>query len=142
MKKQFTIIALLMVAGLSFTSCRGYEREQGELDATSKGKQQLYEAQYGKQASIETAKANKASAKLNAETQVIKAKADAEARIINAQAEATTRIMGAEAKAKANIMLNQSLTPALIDYLEVDRWNGVLPTTVAGSGANTIVGLK
>jgi regulator of protease activity HflC (stomatin/prohibitin superfamily) len=140
--KKVTLMIMLAVAGISFTSCRGYEREQGELDATSKGKQQLNEARYSKQAKIETAKANKESAKLNAETQVIKAKANAEARIIDAQAEAKTRVMGAEAKAKANMLLNQSLTPGLIDYLEVERWNGVLPTTVAGSGANTIVGLK
>lgn len=142
MKRKVTIVLMLMVASMSFTSCYDFNREQAEKDAKSKGRQILFESESSKKAKIETAKANKASAKLNAETQVIKAKADAEARIIQARAEATTRIMGAEAKAKANIMLSRSLTPELIDYLEVERWNGTLPTTVAGSGANTIVGLK
>lgn len=141
MKKVTVIFAVLLMA-ISVTSCRGYEREQGELDATSKGKQSLNEARYSKQAKIETAKANKESAKLEAETKLTRAKADAEAAIIKARAEATTRIMGAESKAKANMLLNRSVTPELIQYLTVERWNGQLPSTTVGSGTSSIINLK
>lgn len=139
--KKVTLIVALLLTGISFTSCRGYEREQGELDATSKGKQQLNEARYSKQAKIETAKANKESAKLEAETKLIKAKSSAAASVIKNEAEARNRVITAESKAKANRLISQSVTPSLIDYMEADRWNGKLPTVV-GAGSNTIVDLK
>ena len=39
----------------------------------------------------------------------------------------------AEAQARANRMLAESMTPTLVQYRMVDKWNGVMPT-VAGGG--------
>lgn len=50
--------------------------------------------------------------------------------------------MNAEAEARANELLQQSITPAILEYFKIEKWNGKLPTTSVGSGSSTIIGLK
>ena len=61
-----------------------------------------------------------------------------EANLAKAQAEAEAMIMKAEAEAEANELLAQSITPALLEKMYYEKWNGVLPT-VYGDSANPIV---
>ena len=44
-----------------------------------------------------------------------------------AQAEAEAMNMLAEAEAKANELLSQSMTPALLEKMYYEKWNGELP---------------
>lgn len=141
MKNKVAIFALLALT-LSVTSCRGYEREQDRLDKESEGKGALLKAESTKKVAIEQSKADYESAKLDALTKVTKATSSAEAKLIAAKAEATARIMQAESQAKANELLNSSITPAIIEYNKVNRWNGKLPETSVGGGSSTIIGLK
>lgn len=57
-----------------------------------------------------------------------------------AQAEAEAMIMLAEAEAKANELLSQSMTPALLEKMYYEKWDGKLPT-IYGSDATSIVQL-
>jgi regulator of protease activity HflC (stomatin/prohibitin superfamily) len=139
--KKATLLFALAVAAISFTSCRGYEREQDRLDRESEGKGELLKAESTKKVKIEQAKADLESAKLDAQTKVTEATAAAQTRIIKAKAEAEERIISAGSKAKANRLISESVTPQLIDYMKTDRWNGKLPTVV-GAGSNTIIDLK
>ena len=50
-----------------------------------------------------------------------------EANLARAQAEAEAMIMLAEAEAKANELLSQSMTPALLEKMYYEKWNGELP---------------
>lgn len=50
-----------------------------------------------------------------------------EANLVKAQAEAEAMIMKAEAEAKANDLLAQSITPALLEKMYYEKWNGELP---------------
>ena len=50
-----------------------------------------------------------------------------EANLAKAQAEAEAMIMLAEAEAKANDLLSQSMTPALLEKMYYEKWNGELP---------------
>jgi len=97
MKKTYFLIAVLCAVCMTGCSgCRQYSRDQGELDATSKGKQTLLEAEYSKSAMIEEAKAVQASSLLNAETKVTIAKAEAQAEIERAKGVAeANKIIGA-----------------------------------------------
>lgn len=140
--KKLLLVSVLATMALSVTSCRGYEREQDRLDKESEGKGSLLKAESTKKVAIEQAKADLESAKLDAQTKITKARSSAEAKLISAKAEATSRIMQAESQAKANQLLNSSITPAIIEYNKINRWNGKLPETSVGSGANTIIGLK
>lgn len=141
MKRVFLTVAVLMSA-ISLTSCREYSREQDRLDKESDGKGDLLKAESTKKVMIEQAKADLEAAKLDAQTKVTKAEASAQAKLINAEASAKASIMKAEAESKANILLQQSITPSILEYFKIEKWNGKLPTTSVGTGSSTIIGLK
>ena len=123
---------VLVILGLSLTlfSCNDYQRQQNQLDAESEGKAILLKAESSKKADIEQAKANYESAKLDALTKLEKAKAESQA-----------ILMKAESQAKANRLLNESITPEILEFNKINRWNGVLPTTTLGN-QNSIINLK
>ena len=50
-----------------------------------------------------------------------------EAALAKAEADATATIMAAEAQAKANGLLSESMTPALLEMMYYEKWNGELP---------------
>ena len=62
------------------------------------------------------------------ENEVAEARAQADKDVAKAEGESKASLMRAEADAKANQKLAQSLTPTLVDYLKIQKWNGVLPT--------------
>lgn len=63
-----------------------------------------------------------------------------DANIAKAEAEAQAMIMLAEAEAKANELLSQSMTPALLEKMYYEKWNGELPY-IYGDGATPIVNI-
>ena len=141
--KKVILIASTLFLTLSFSSCtRGYEREQDRLDKESNGKGQLLEAESTKKVKIEQAKAEYESAKLDAQTKILQANASASALVIKSRSQAQARIIEAESQAKANDMMSRSITPEIIEYNKVNRWNGKLPTTSVGSGASTLITIK
>ena len=64
-------------------------------------------------------------------------KAEAQKRIEKARGEAQAILQVAKAKSKANHIISRSLTPALINYNKIEKWNGTLPK-VTGSQSNLI----
>lgn len=94
---------------------------------------------------VETEQAQQVSVeKAAAERRIITANAEAEERAILAQAdadvariEADVKAYAIEKEAEANQRLASSLTDALISYLKVSRWNGVLPS-ITGSATPII----
>jgi regulator of protease activity HflC (stomatin/prohibitin superfamily) len=137
--KKVTFFAVALLA-VSLTSCRGYEREQDRLDKESNGKGMLLEAESTKKVAIEQAKADFESAKLDAQTKITKSEAEAKSKMIQAETDAKVRMLHAESQAKANALLDKSITPSLIEYNKINRWNGKLPTVVGTSG--TLVNIK
>jgi len=123
---------VLFIFGLSFAlfSCNDYQRQQNQLDAESDGKSILLKAESEKKADIEQAKANYESAKLDALTRVEKAKSESQAILLKA-----------ESQAKANRLLNESITPEILEFNKINRWNGKLPTTTLGN-QGSIINLK
>lgn len=70
---------------------------------------------------LETLKVQREQAKVQAEKLKIDAKGKAEAKVIEAKAQA-----------KANRILRKSLSPVLVQYETVKRWNGQLPIVTGG----------
>lgn len=66
-----------------------------------------------------------------AERKRIAAQAAADVQKINAEAEAYAVKIQAEAQAEANKKINESLTTELINYNQVNRWDGKLPTVTS-----------
>lgn len=76
-------------------------------------------------------------AETDKKTAIVNAQAEAEKKVIAAQAEADAIKAKADAQAEANEKLNKSLTKELVDYQQIQKWDGKLPQ-VSGS-AGTIV---
>lgn len=69
-----------------------------------------------------------------AQQQLLKAETEKQTAITNAEAEAEATRIKAEAEAAANKALTESLTPELIEYNKIEKWDGKLPQ-VTGSSA-------
>lgn len=73
-----------------------------------------------------------------AEQQSMQAKYVADKAIQDAQAE----INRAKGQAEAQRLLQSSLTPAMLQKLYLEKWNGVLPTVQSGTGSGLMMNLK
>lgn len=69
-----------------------------------------------------------------AENEVQRATAEAQIAIAQSQGRGESVLIEAKLQAEANVVLARSITPALIDYKKIEKWDGKLPTV---SGGNT-----
>jgi regulator of protease activity HflC (stomatin/prohibitin superfamily) len=93
--------------------------------------------------SVTTALNNKIKANQLAsqkENELRQAQADAAKRVATAKGIADALLIDAKAQAEANKILNASITPNLIKYQTVEKWNGTLPQVTSDGG--TIISLK
>lgn len=72
-----------------------------------------------------------------AQQKLLKTETEKQTKITEAEAEAEAIKIRAEAEAEANRILSQSITPELVEYNKIERWNGELPR-VTGGGASAI----
>lgn len=77
-------------------------------------------------------------AEAQAKKEVAKSEGEAMQKKALAEGEASAILTEAEAQAKANKILSESLTPALIEYRKIDKWNGQLPQ-FSGTGFNPLI---
>ncbi len=94
--------------------------QQSKLKAEIEQAQQTHEAQQ------------------QAERQKIAAEAEANVQKIEADAAAYAIRTKAEAEAEANRLVAESLTDELLQYTEINQWDGQLPTYMAGGDATTV----
>ncbi len=71
-------------------------------------------------------------AEAEAKKKTIQAEVDAKNKVIAAEADAKAIKARADAQASANKTISESLSPSLIQYQTIEKWNGVVPK-VAGS---------
>lgn len=78
---------------------------------------------------------------LQKQIEVTQAEADARKNEAYAEGDAQANIIRATADAKANQLRSQSLTPALIQWTAIQKWDGVRPK-VEGAGSGLLVNVK
>lgn len=88
------------------------------------------------------AKNSSIQAKLAAENQAKQAMAEATVIKARAEGEATATLVKAKAEAEANRLKQATLTPLLVEMERIRKWDGSYPTTMLGSGANTMFNIK
>jgi len=93
----------------------------------------LQEAIIAKTKSVQQAEASK--------QQAIAAQADGQRKIAVAKADSAESIINASAQALAIRLKQKELTPNYIEYKKIEKWDGRLPSTVAG-GSGTLINLK
>lgn len=64
---------------------------------------------------------------LRSQNELQKKQFEAEQRVIEAEGEAKATLTRAEAQAKSNRMLAESITPTLVEYRRIERWDGKMP---------------
>ncbi len=58
---------------------------------------------------------------------------EAQQKVVTAKGEAESILVVAQGQAKANEALSRSLSPILVQYKSIERWNGVLPQVSGGA---------
>jgi hypothetical protein len=74
-----------------------------------------------------------------AENQRQVAVADAERKIAQARGDSAKSVIEAAGRAEAIKKEQLSLTPLYIEYIKIQKWNGEVPTTVAGSNSGFLI---
>lgn len=100
--------------------------------------QQALDTKIQAQQAAEQQKYQLEQAKVRAEQDVTEAQGRANALKAQAEGEAQATLVRARAQAEANQVLSRSLTPELIRYRQIDRWDGKLPV-FSGSGATPLI---
>ena len=77
--------------------------------------------------------------KMIAEQQQLKANYENETKVAKAKAEAQAKIVQAEAEAKSNDLLEKSLTDKILYQMYIEKWDGRLPSTVAGDSTSIML---
>jgi len=77
--------------------------------------------------------------KMIAEQKQLKAAYENETKIAQAEADAKAKVVAAEAEAKANELLERSLTEKILREMYIDKWDGKLPSVVAGDESTSIM---
>ena len=90
----------------------------------------LQEAIIAKTKSVQQAEASK--------QQAIAAKADGERKVAVAKADSAESIINASAQAFAIRLKQKELTPNYIEFKKIEKWDGKLPSTVAGASGSFI----
>ncbi len=67
------------------------------------------------------------------ENELREAEAEAKKQIAKAEGQAKCAILQADAEAKANLVLAKSVTPELIQWQSVQKWDGKLPNVTSGA---------
>ena len=78
---------------------------------------------------------------LQKQNEIVQAEADAKKQIAAAEGQAQSVLRIAEAQALANRKLADSLTPTLIQYEALQKWDGSMPQ-VMGSGGTPFIDLR
>ncbi len=69
---------------------------------------------------------------IEAQNKVVQAQAEADQMVKTAQGDSAASVIRAKGQAEANRLLNASLSSNLIQYNQVNKWNGALPTVTGG----------
>ena len=93
----------------------------------------LQDAIIAKTKSVQQAEASK--------QQALAAIADGERKVAVARADSAETVINASAKARAMELTQQKLTPLYVEYKKIEKWDGQLPSTVAG-GTGTFLNIK
>ena len=137
-ENYFVNVVAVVLTDLTFTDAFELAVEEKMIAEQAKLK-----AEYDNQTKVAQAQAE-ADAKLaaaTAEIEIAQAQADAElkkaqAKIEIAKAEAEAKKVAAEAEAEANRIVAESLTDEILDKILAEKWDGKLPSVVAGADAN------
>jgi regulator of protease activity HflC (stomatin/prohibitin superfamily) len=88
-------------------------------------------------------KVNATQIAIKKQQEVAQAEADGRKRIVEAKTDSADRVIRAHGKFNENQVINRSLTPTILEYMRIQKWNGIYPSTYAGgNGTNLLISPK
>lgn len=79
---------------------------------------------------------------LQKQIEVAQTEADAKKRVAEAEGVAKARLIEADAQAQANRKIAESLTATLVQYKQLEKWDGKLPQVSSGAGSGFMLNLS
>lgn len=79
---------------------------------------------------------------VNAKTKAVQDAQKAENEVKVAEAQARKLVVAAEAEAEANRLRQQALTPAILQKMWIEKWDGSVPAYLGGGSASTFIDLS
>lgn len=79
---------------------------------------------------------------VNAKNKAIQEAQKAENEVKVAQAQAMKLIVAAKAEKEANELRQQALTPAILEQMWIDKWDGSVPTYIGGGNTGTFLDIS
>jgi len=76
------------------------------------------------------------------ENELRETEAQAKKQIAEARGQADSLLAIAEAQSKANTLIAKSLTPELVQYKMIERWDGIMPKVSGGNGMIPMIDIK
>jgi regulator of protease activity HflC (stomatin/prohibitin superfamily) len=70
---------------------------------------------------------------IEAENKVKQAQAEAEQAVATSRGDSASAVIEASGKAQANVILARSVSPELVEYQKIQKWNGELPQVSGGT---------
>ena len=137
MKQYGITIVSIAIENIDFTDAFTTAVEAKQVAAQNKLTAETEQAQKTME---EEAAAKRAVIAANAEADKAVIAANAELEVVKVQAEAA--LYAGEKEAEMNKRISESLTGDLLEYYWIKQWDGKLPTTVLGEGADYMIDLK
>ena len=117
-----------------------FEAQYNEaIQQNSIAARQAEQQRIANQVAVERAEAEKKVALINTESNIETQKKQKESELELMELEAQAKLKIAEAEAEAKRMLTDTLTPALIEYEKVQKWDGQLPKVMTCNDPNLVI---
>lgn len=126
LKDKFTPYGII-IDTVNFTNIEVDDETAAAIQKKVTAQQELELATIEAETAQIQAEKDKQVALIEAEKDKETASIEAERKIIAANAQAESVLIAAEAEAEANRLIAESLTPGLIEKLQIERWNGSVP---------------
>lgn len=136
MKEYGITIVSIAIEDIDFTDAFTTAVEAKQVAAQNKLTAETEQAQKTME---EEATAKRAVIAANAEAEKAVIAANAELEVVKIQAEAS--LYAGEKEAEMNKRISESLTGSLLQYYWIKQWDGILPSTVLGSGTDYMINL-
>jgi regulator of protease activity HflC (stomatin/prohibitin superfamily) len=79
---------------------------------------------------------------INDKNVAIQKKAEVENQVAVAEAEAKKKIIEAQAEREANALRTVALTPAVLQQMWIEKWDGTVPTVITNGNSSTFIDLS
>lgn len=115
------------------------QQQQDAINTFIAGNQALAQAEFARQQAVKAAETAQVNYEIQQKQKTFENEQENARKVAQAKAEAAATQARMQAEADGNRALAASVTPALVEYVKAQHWNGQVPTTVLSRDQQTLV---